>query len=600
MTGGSLSVLAAVQLVLTAMPGVAAALLGVRMGVRSEPVLLGIALATSGVAAILTFWVYYLAPYLGALCAYAVFFGSIGVVASSWRYVTQHRDLLRRLSIPLGLWALGSLFMVFFGFLYGGTEMAVEIAYSRFSTQPTLATSDNSIPLFFSDWMYAGHPGSPPIFPPDWLFSDRPPLQVGYVLTQRVFGWDSTTLHYQLLGIMLEQLWIVGMWSLLVAARVTRMTRGLIMVALLVSDVAIFNSFYVWPKLLGTAFALGGLALVANQRVSMLRERPWTIALLSALAALSFLSHGTAVFALIPIVVVAVWRGLPSWRWLAAGGALFLVLVVPWTAYQHYRDPPGDRLLKWHLAGAVPIDDRGVFETISDEYGKVGFEGAIKNKFENFRTMAGGNPGPGSPKPGESSYGDVFAEIGDMFQALGEGRFGIANSKVREIRRWHMLWTTGLLMLAVPLIAFGWSRRRPRSKEDWRFALLCLAVFAIGTAFWGLLIFGNVPARTVVATGSLALPLVAIAGLVAGLRATYPSWAGWLVTANVVTVLLLYSPNLEDPGEDPSGFAALAAVGALVCFLALAFSSRAGWGYGRANVGPGSSGFQAAALPMEE
>ena len=37
-------------------------------------------------------------------------------------------------------------------------------------------------------------------------------------------------------------------------------------------------------------------------------------------------------------------------------------------AYQRYDDPPGDRLIKWHLAGVSEIDDRGSLETIVDSY----------------------------------------------------------------------------------------------------------------------------------------------------------------------------------------------------------------------------------------
>ena len=49
----------AVHLVLTGLPGVAAALLVARRGVRSVPVLLAVALAASAAAAMLAYWAYY-------------------------------------------------------------------------------------------------------------------------------------------------------------------------------------------------------------------------------------------------------------------------------------------------------------------------------------------------------------------------------------------------------------------------------------------------------------------------------------------------------------------------------------------------------------
>ena len=89
--------------------------------------------------------------------------------------------------------------------------------------------------------------------------------------------------------------------------------------------------------------------------------------------------------------------------------------------------------------------------------------------------------------------------------------------------------------------------------------------------------FGNVPARAVVIEGSLALPLLGIAGLLAGLHAFYPRWANWLVAANATTVLILYLPALDPaPGSSYSAFAALASVASLGGFLALAF----GWSPG--------------------
>lgn len=580
MSGGNLFVLSVVQLALTAAPGIAAALVALRMGVRREPELLGLALAGSGVTAMLTFWVYYAIPGVGDLCAYTVFFGSAGLIAWAWRDVSAHPDLLRRLAVPLGLWALGSLFAIFFGFLHGGTHAAVETASFRFSTQPSQMASDSFIPLFFSDWMFAGNPGPPPIFEPEWLFSDRPPLQVAYVLTQRIFGWDAETLHYEVLGVILQQLWIVGLWALLTAARVSARTRALAMIAAFAGDIAIVNSFYVWPKLLGAAFVLAALALLAAPRESTLRSRPWTLVMLGALAGLAFLAHGTSVFGLIPIAALALWRGLPSWRWLAAAIAAALILVVPWMAYQQYGNPPGNRLLKWHIAGVMEIDDRGTLETIVDEYGQAGVGGTLENKLNNFLHMVGADPARPPPEPGDVPVprDDVLTEAGDALGALADGRFSDAASKVREIRYWHLLWAFGLLMLAAPLIVLGRLRGRWRDGEDWWFARLCLVFFGIGVVSWGILMFGNDAARTVILQGSMAIPLIAVAGLVAGLRATYPRWADWLVAANVVTALVLYLPTLAPrpsalaPDNSIYAFEAIAAAACLAGFVLLAFS----------------------------
>jgi hypothetical protein len=53
--------------------------------------------------------------------------------------------------------------------------------------------------------------------------------------------------------------------------------------------------------------------------------------------------------------------------WLLAAG-VFLVLALPWTAYQKFHDPPGHRLLKWHLAGRIEPDPAGVGTALRDAY----------------------------------------------------------------------------------------------------------------------------------------------------------------------------------------------------------------------------------------
>lgn len=576
MSGGNLLIVVAVQLALTAMPGIAAALAALRLGVRGEPQLLCTGLAGSGIGAMLTFWVYLGLPSLGPACAYLLFFGSAAASVWLWPRGGEHGALLRRLSVPLALWALACLFVVFLGFFGGGTESAVSTASVRFATDPSPFASDSSIPLFFSEWIYGGSPGAAPVFEPGWLLGDRPPLQIGYVLTQREFGWDATTLHYELIGVAIQQLWVVAMWALLSAAGVPGRTRALAMIAAVASDVAIVNAFYVWPKLLGAAFVLGALALVAAPRRSALREEPWTVVLLGALAGLALLSHGTSAFGLIPVAAVALWRGLPDWRWLAAGGAALLVLYLPWTVYQRNEGPPGDRLAKWSLAGVAEIDERGTLETIVDQYREAGVGGTVSYKLDNFLTMAGGNPVEGEPVEGGIPFGDVVTESGDAVHAIGEGRFGSAVSKVREIRHWHLIWTLGILLAAVPLIVVGRLRGDRRDGADWRFACLCLAVFGLGAVFWGLLMFGNVAGRAVATSTSLALPLVGVVGVVAGLRATYPRAAAWFVAANALTTLALYTPYLQlPPGGSYSTFAAIAFVLSLTAFAALSLSRRA-------------------------
>jgi hypothetical protein len=554
-SGAALLWIVVVQVALTAAPGIAATLLAARCGVRNVPVLLAIGLAGTGIVAMLAFWAYYLDPSFGKVCACGFLLISVAVAAwSGWTGKLGTR-LLHDLTTPLALWVLGSVFLVFFGFMHGGTDHPISMAATRFSSQ---LPSDNDIPLFFSEWFFFhGHHGVPPVFPGKWLASDRPPLQIGYVLAERPFAWDATGLHYQVLGIVLQQLWIVGLWTLLVAARVRRTTRALIVLTVLVSGVAIVNGFYVWPKMLPAAFLLAAAGLVVTPQWPALRRNPRAAALVASLLALALLGHGSSVFGIIPLVVIAAFRGLPSWRWVAVSLLTAALLLVPWSAYQKYGDPPGDRLTKWMLAGVVEIDSRSTSEAVLDAYREAGVGGALHNKAENFVTMLGGGPAVNDAK--------------HAVDAVDSGEFGPAIREARTIFFFYLLPSLGLLLLAPVVIVASRDRGR-RSPADWRFAVVCFAIVLIGCITWGLLLFGSTPARADIHVGSLALPVLALCGAVAGLRATFPRFADLFVGANALAMLLLYAPALDPlPGTSYSVFAAVVAVASLVGFGVLAF-----------------------------
>jgi hypothetical protein len=547
---GELLLLLALHLVLTALPGVAAGLFCLRLGVRHVPVLLAVSLAASGTVAMLAFWCYYGDRTLGETFSYFAVFGSAALIAWLLYEGGLDRGTLRQLATPLCLWALGSAFLIFLGFVHGGANEPVGMATSRFSgTLP----SDSGIPQFFSEWFYLhGHNGTPPVFPGEWLASDRPPLQVAYVMSQRPFGWDSTGLHYQVLGVILQQLWIVGLWALLLAARLGRVTRALIMATVLVSSLAIVNGFFIWPKMLPAAMLLGAAALVLTPLWSQLRHSLWAAALFAALCGLAMLGHGASVFGIIPLLAVAAWRGLPGWRWLGVAALVGIALMAPWSAYQKYGDPPGNRLAKWTLAGVIEVDDRGTSEAIVDAYREAGVGGTIHNKAENLVTMVGGKPAYTVLKAGFDG--------GDISEIV---------AAVRNVLFFYLLPSLGLLLLG-PLAIVA-ARRRPARRDDWDFALSCLVAFGVGAVVWALLVFGSEAMRTVIHIGSYLLPILGMAGCVAGLRAVWPRFAIWYVGFAAVLSLAIYAPSLTPPaGSSYSVTTALLALVSLAGFLAVA------------------------------
>jgi hypothetical protein len=526
----------AVHAILIGLPGIAAVLLAMRRGLKSVPLLIGVGLLASGAVSYAAFWAYFGNESLGATWDFLTFGASVLAIGFCWRAGDLDRRLLGRLRTPFLLWLLGSGFVVFFGFLHGAAHEAVSMSALRFSGQlPT----DNDIPRYFAEW-FSIHGHQPvPEYPGEWLFSDRPPLQVGYVLAQRSFMNTSSGLNYQLICVIEQCLWIPAMWAVLVAVPLRRVTRAVVMLAAMISDIAIVHGFFVWPKLIAAAFLLAALAVILSPEWQRDRRDYRVAALIGALLALSMLSHGSSIFGVIPLIIFAAFRGIPSWRWLAAALAGLLLFYVPWTAYQHWEDPPGNRLLKWQLGGKTEVNAEGTLEAIENGYSEVGFSGAVDLKEENFEEMAG--------------WPRTRNEYDAATAALDEGKPGIAMEKVRWDRFFSLFPFLGILLLGPIAMIVAWlvkKRRDPegwRERGEWRFALLCFAFFAIACVSWGLLLFGTPDSRTTIHVGSLAVPLLGLVGCIVGMRSVYPRAGIALALVNVVFVLFLYAPSLTPP-----------------------------------------------------
>ena len=546
---------------LTSLPGIATTLYAVKRDVREQAVLLGLCLAGSGIGAMLGFWAFYAAPLAGRVFAVALPVASFVVSVWALRRGASDRRLLKELSRPLLLWILGSTFLVFLGFMYGGTNIPVALGGTRFSHPlPT----DNDLPQYFSEWFFKhGHHEVAPPYPGEWQSSDRPPLQIGYVLAQRPFYWGDPGLDYQIVGVLLQQLWIVGVWAVLVSARVGRGTRGLIMMALLVSDLTIVNGFYVWPKMLAAAFFLAASALVLTPVWAEVRRSYPGAGLVAALIGLSMLSHSAALFGLIPLMLWGALTGRPRWKWTAVGMLVGAMLLVPWSAYQRYGDPPGNRLIKWMLGGAGAVDRRGAFETIIAGYRTAGWQGTVHNKLANFATMIGAEP---------ARYWG-----GEALKALRSGDIIKAIFDARAVSFFNVLPQMGLLLLSPVGMAIAYRRRRQYG-EEWTFAINALTIFLVGCLVWGLLMFGSEDTRAVIHTGSLAVIVLGICGAVSGLRATFPRLAVSIVLIRILFALALYVPAYHGsdltPYRDYSISRAVIAAGCLLAFAIMAFGSR--------------------------
>jgi hypothetical protein len=548
------------HLLLTALPGVLAVFLAMRRGLRSTSLLLTIGLAGSGAAAMFSFWAFYADPVVGKTAAVLVVITSGSGIVVCWRRGLDNA-VLRTLAAPVALWVLGSAFVLFFGFLHGGTDQPLRTAANRFSHP---LPGDNAIPQYFADWFYVhGHSGTPPLFG-DWLASDRPPLQMGYVMAQRPFGWDGHDLHYEVLAVVVQQLWILGMWAVLCAARVRPFARGLAVVAAMASDVAIVHGFYVWPKLIAAAFLLAALAVVLSPDWRVLRGDYRVGVLVAALCSFAMLAHGSSTFFVIPLLIVGAVRGLPDWRWIGVGTLVGVSLLGSWSAYQHYGDPPGDRLIKWHLGGSLAIDDRGSLETIVDGYEDAGLDGALENKWHNVTAIVGTDW--------------VRTAIPDTIEDVRDGRFEDAATVLRGPRFFSLFSFLGLLLLAP--IAMAVARLRgPPSGREWHFSLVAFAVSGVASVAWVLMMFGGPIATTTIHVGTMAVPLLLVCACVVGAEALSRRFAVALVGTNALFVLALYAPSFTPPrGTSYSTLGGVLAAASLAAFAFVALASSANYG----------------------
>lgn len=540
------------ELALIGLPLVAAAMFAASRGIRSPVLLVAIALVASGAAAMVVFWGFYLSPEVGKTLTFLIEIGSAAGALALWFLSPAAREPLRELAVPFALWVAASFFIVYLGFLHGLPSGIgpFELAAHRFSgTLP----DDNALPAAFGDWFYVhGHNGTPPPVS-EWLASDRPPLQMGYVVAVRPFGWDLTAIHYTVLGVVLQQLWVPAMWALLRAADLGRRARALALIAAMVSDIAILHGFFVWPKLLAAAFVLAAAAMALSPEWRRWARDPWAAALFASLCALAMLSHGSSVFALVPLLAYALWRGRPNPRWLAVALGAALLFYLPWTAYQHWGDPPGDRLVKWQLGGNPAISEEGVLKTIVDGYKEEGLGGAISNKWTNLQAIIG--------------IGEVKAIHESRGPAMSSGWLERAIENVRWVRFLALLPNLGFLLLGFLGLAVRAVLGGPRRTPEWRFALWSGALALVAVLFWALLMFGNPVSEAVLHQGCLAVPLLAIVACVSAAWAADRRFAIGLVAFNALFVLFLYVPApLLPDGSYYSPVAELVAALALAAF----------------------------------
>ena len=336
-----------------------------------------------GLLGYLSFWLAY-ANYvvfgmmkIAVLAALLIWFGII---------LYQRRIAAYRwLAEPLLYTSLFCTVVLTLGFSNGGLESPDLTAQQRFSHPLPM---DNIVPWYVADALKHGATSTPKLG--DWLISDRPPLQAGLYL---LLSLRNHPVHYQIVAAWLQATFLFGVWGVAVAAMLPPPARRIVLLACCLLPTAIINTFFVWPKLLSVSYLLLVFALLLYRKPESHYERTVFGILIGGLAALAMLSHGSGVFALIgfAVVVLAFWTW-PPLKTMIYGAATLLAIYVPWMLYQRFIDPPGNRLLKWHLAGVVPIDDRSFLQALRDSYGALSWQDYVQGRAANLQPLIGSWP----------------------------------------------------------------------------------------------------------------------------------------------------------------------------------------------------------------
>jgi hypothetical protein len=453
--------------VLLLLPGLAFVL----MRPASDPLrTLAWVLTVSAISAYAIFFVYFARPAMGHKLSWAILGVCLGCLILRRRKLAAE---FRRaeFAIPLLFALIATAFYSVGGFLYGGVEAPGALSFDRFL--PSLPP-DPLLPHMLAEKLARGEPLRP--FFIDWLTSDRPPLQAGMNLL--LWPIVSKELGYVAIGVA-AQGWVwIGLWIFLRRLGASYTAVSTIFAGAVFSGFFFLNSFFCWPKLLPTAFLLIAAGFLWGRPRRQLPTSGDAL-LAGSGAVLSLLGHGGSAFAVAGIAAVYLLeRRRLNWQPLVLGLLSAVIIWLPWHWYQKYCDPPGDRLVKYHLAGHEAIDPRSSWVVIREAYAQLNCRQILENKLVNFRMLVWGN-------------GDVAGNLAQARAELREGRptdaFWRTTHCLREAGFFHYFQTLGPLLLGVPGLA--WLSWRRRQRPEWLAARTSLALGLATIVIWCLLMF---------------------------------------------------------------------------------------------------------------
>jgi len=341
------------------------------------------AVAATAMLGYVAFWLYFASPVMGRIYSWLILAWGAAMVTRSQISAPNRRRPIEW-GWPFVLAAIIGVGAIALTCLFDRSSFSY-LAANRFLANLPV---DNQIPEIFAQRLWSGQ--SPKNFLGDWLSSDRPPLQTGWLLLTKPvlngLGFDSDT-SSGAGGVCFQLLWIPAAWALLRRMGAQPRQAAAVIAAMSFTGFFLLFTVFTWPKLGAAALLLASFVGWWGPPAKSAAAEISRFAFLGACAALAFLAHGGVAFSLIGLVplALAAWlrRSQSRRAWLAALLA-FAVVALPWLAYQKFYDPPGNRLLKWHLAGVIPPDGRGFGATLVESYRNIGWQRALANRHTNW------------------------------------------------------------------------------------------------------------------------------------------------------------------------------------------------------------------------
>jgi hypothetical protein len=355
------------------------------------------ALICFGLLGYLQFFAFWLSPSAGQISSAAIVVAGLCFAGRQVVGAGARSDGLVEFRCACSSWLLVAIAILMLGMMVDAGAGAWS-ANGRF--YPVRWSTDNQVPYLAANSLISGtlKGGA---WLGSWKMSDRPPLAYGWNATlQALFqlfspSGDSDYLGYLYqwaVGVVLNTLWIALLVILLRRLRFSMASATSIALLVLLTPFGIFNTMFVWPKMLSATFGLmaAWLLLSPDRPSRPLRDDGLALVAAAALSALALMSHGGSVFGIVAsIVLTAAWRGLPTARAAIAAACVGAAVLLPWSLWQHFVDPPGTALIKKAFAGTFGFGERdiGVLETIRQSYSTLTLHDWIVMKWNGLSTL---------------------------------------------------------------------------------------------------------------------------------------------------------------------------------------------------------------------